>query len=175
MSCENKSTVNTAALLKLSKVALKELYSFCYILDAVSNYPAPLPNQLVEPFLIEPPVGSMERGPEVVNFEHVEEASKQRRTKLIDSRGYTYNVKRRTQSATVWQCSVRTKSTYCKATVKQIEDEFIITQSHNHQPAVGAVTAAKLVDEVPVNPLTRKLICFHGQIIVIRQNLCPNS
>ena len=103
----------------------------------------------------------------MVNFELVEEASKQRRTKLIDSRGYTYNVKRRTQSATVWQCSVRTKSTYCKATVKQIEDEFIITQSHNHQPAVGAVTAAKLVDEVPVNPLTRKLICFHGQIIVI--------
>ena len=120
----------------------------------------------MEPFLIEPPVGSIERGPEVVNFELVEEASKQRRTKLIDSRGYTYNVKRRTQSATVWQCSVRTKSTYCKATVKQIEDEFIITQSHNHQPAVGAVTAAKLVDEVPVNPLTRKLICFHGQIIV---------
>ena len=142
MSCDNKSTVNTAALLKLSKVALKELYSFCYILDAVSNYPVPLPDQLVEPSLIEPPVGSIivstsyesiECGPEVVNFELVEEASKQRRTKLIDSRGYTYNVKRRTQSATVWQCSVRTKSTYCKATVKQIEDEFIITQSHNHQ------------------------------------------
>lgn len=133
MSCDNKRTVNTAALLRSSKVALKELYSFCYILDAVSNYPAPLTNQLVEPFLIEPPVGSIEGGPEVVNFELVEEASKQQRTKMIDSRGYTYNVKRRTQSATVWQCSVGTESTHCKATLKQIEDEFIITQSHNHQ------------------------------------------
>ena len=102
----------------------------------------------MEPSLIEPPIGLIEPGSEEVNFELVEEASKQRRTKLIDSRGYTYNVKRRTQSATIWQCSVRTKSAYCKATVKQIEGEFIITQIHNHQPAVGAVTAAKVVTAV---------------------------
>ena len=102
----------------------------------------------MEPSLIEPPVGSIEPGPKEVNFELVEEASKKRGTKLIDSQGYTYNVRRRTQSATVWQCSVRTKSAYCQATVKHIKDEFIITQIHNHEPAVGAVTAAKVVTAV---------------------------
>ena len=102
----------------------------------------------MEPSLSEPPVAPVEPGPEVVTYELVEEASKQRRTKLIDSRGYSYNVKRRTKSATIWQCSVRTKSSYCKATVKEIHGQFTETQSHNHQPAVGAVTAAKVVTAV---------------------------
>ena len=57
-------------------------------------------------------------------------------------------MKRRTKSATIWQCSVRTKSSYCKATVKEIHGQFTETQSHNHQPAVGAVTAAKVVTAV---------------------------
>ena len=78
----------------------------------------------MEPPLVEPPVGSNEPGSVEVTFELVEEASKQRKTKLIDSLGYTYNVKGDMLSVTVCQCSVRTKSIYCKATVKQLEDQF---------------------------------------------------
>ena len=65
----------------------------------------------------------------------------------IDSRGYSYNVKRRTKTAVIWQCTVR-KGHYCKATVKEVDGAFHETQVHDHQPAVGAATAAKVVSAV---------------------------
>ena len=65
----------------------------------------------------------------------------------IDSRGYSYNVKRRTKTAVIWQCTVR-KGNYCKAAVKEVDGAFHETQVHDHQPAVGAATVAKVVSAV---------------------------
>lgn len=49
--------------------------------------------------------------------------------------------------AVIWQCTVR-KGHYCKATVKEVNGAFHETQVHDHQPAVGASTAAKVVSAV---------------------------
>ena len=57
----------------------------------------------MERSLSEPSVAPIEPAPEEAKYELVEEASQQRRTKLIDSRGYSYNVKRHTKSRSVKQ------------------------------------------------------------------------
>lgn len=56
---------------------------------------------------------------------------------MVDSLGYTYNVKERGKVTTYWQCTVRPKGSQCRATVKQTGGEFV--------PAdVGALLAAKI-------------------------------
>ena len=44
-----------------------------------------------------------------IEFEIVEDSTKRGRNKLVDSRGYTYNVKRRRGGNIDWQCTVRPK------------------------------------------------------------------
>ncbi|RMX48262.1 hypothetical protein pdam_00005436 [Pocillopora damicornis] len=44
-----------------------------------------------------------------IEFEIVEDSTKRGRNKLVDRRGYTYNVKRRQGRNTDWQCTVRPK------------------------------------------------------------------
>ena len=74
-------------------------------------------------------------------FKLVEDSTKTRRVKLVDSRGYTFNVKRVT--ATDWQCTSRPASNPCRATVVQRGDTFQPSlRSHNHPAQVGAALAA---------------------------------
>ena len=63
----------------------------------------------------------------------MEQGSKQGKVKLIDSNGYTYNIKSRGANVVYWQCSVRPKENPCKALVT------------SHQPAAGAATAAEIM------------------------------
>ena len=44
-----------------------------------------------------------------LEFEIVKDSTKRDRPKLIDNRGYTYNVQRRRGENTDWQCTVRPK------------------------------------------------------------------
>ena len=44
-----------------------------------------------------------------IEIEIVDDSTKRGRDKLVDSRGYTYNVKRRRGGNTDWQCTVRPK------------------------------------------------------------------
>ena len=44
-----------------------------------------------------------------LEFEIVKDSTKRGRPKLIDNRGYTYNVQRRRGENTDWQCTVRPK------------------------------------------------------------------
>ena len=44
-----------------------------------------------------------------VQFEIEEDSTKRVRNKLVDNRGFTYNVKRRRGNKTDWQCTVRPK------------------------------------------------------------------
>ena len=48
-----------------------------------------------------------------VRFQLVEDSTKRGRVKLVDSRGYTFNVKRRRVTATDWQCTSRPVSNPC--------------------------------------------------------------
>lgn len=64
---------------------------------------------------------------------------------MVDSIGYTYNVKECGKVTTYWQCIVCPKGNYCKATVKQTKGNFILGSSgHKHPAEAGALLAAKI-------------------------------
>ncbi|KAK2567851.1 hypothetical protein P5673_007735 [Acropora cervicornis] len=114
---------------------------------AVAEAPIPLPETLDEPSLEEPSIRETEPAAHEVTYEIVEEGSRQQHRKLINSWEHSYNINRRKKTAVIWQCTVR-KGHYCKATVKEVDGAFHKTQVHDHQPAVGAATVAKVVSAV---------------------------
>ena len=84
-----------------------------------------------------------------ITYQLVEAGTQRAKTKLVDSDGYSYNVKLRRANATYWQCTVRPKGNQCKAIVVQRGDDFQQgTQGHNHQATVGTAAAAKIMASV---------------------------
>lgn len=85
-----------------------------------------------------------------VTYEIMEQCLKEGRPKLINTQGYTYNQHRQRGIVTDWQCTVRPKMNPCRATVRQRGCYDFQTGSnlHNHQPQVGASTAAKITTKV---------------------------
>lgn len=64
---------------------------------------------------------------------------------MVDSLGYRYNVKRRGKTAIDWQCTARPKRNDCRASVKQVGEDFQPgLSSHNHPADGGALLAAKI-------------------------------
>lgn len=77
------------------------------------------------------------------------EGTKRQKQKLFESRGYTYNVKRRRKDATDWQCTVRPKENRCPATVIQRGETFTLgSNAHNHTTQPGADVVAKVLSAV---------------------------
>ena len=62
-----------------------------------------------ESSIAEPPPADEELSSFSLEFEIVEDSTKRGRNKLVDNRGFTYNVKRRRGDKTDWQCTVRPK------------------------------------------------------------------
>ena len=92
-----------------------------------------------------------------VTYQLVEEGSKRRKTKLLDSLGYSYNVRSKRSYATYWQCVVRPRGNACKATVIQRDGNFHSGETiHNHPAEAGATTAAKIVHLVKEKALEDK-------------------
>ena len=92
-----------------------------------------------------------------VTFQLVGEGSKRRKTKLVDSLGYSYNVRSKRSYATYWQCTVRPRGNACKATVIQQDGTFQAgANAHNHSSEPGAVTAAKIIKLVKEKALEDK-------------------
>ena len=84
-----------------------------------------------------------------VTYQLVEAGTKRARTKLADSNGYTYNVQLRRANAIYWQCTVRPTGRQCKAIVIQRGEGFQHGKyDHNHPPALGAATAARIMASV---------------------------
>ncbi|WAR08020.1 hypothetical protein MAR_017978, partial [Mya arenaria] len=54
-----------------------------------------------------------------VDYEVVEEGSNRKRQKLVSSDGFSYCVKRETDSSRQWRCSIRRKDMSCYASVNQ--------------------------------------------------------
>lgn len=87
--------------------------------------------------------------PHEVTYQLVEAGIKRARTKLADSDGYTYNVQLCRANATYWQCTVRPTGRHCKAIAIQRGDGFQHGKyDHNHLPALGTVTAARIMASV---------------------------
>ena len=83
-------------------------------------------------------------------FQIVERGTKRGKRKLIDSFGYTYNVKRRRSNTTNWQCTIRTKDHRCRAAVTQRADgSFAVgSRTHNHLPMFGAEIVARIKSRI---------------------------
>ena len=62
-----------------------------------------------ESSIAEPPPADEELSSFSLEFEIVEDSTKRGRNKLVDNRGFTYNVKRHRGNKTDWQCTVRPK------------------------------------------------------------------
>ena len=112
----------------LSVLFIRHCYFFLLLGD-----PVPLPTVLEEESLAEPTILSVHPTPEQLTYQIIDEGTIHRKKKLIDSRGFTYNVKERGKETTYWQCTVRPKGNYCRATVKERNAQFTTgKQSHNH-------------------------------------------
>ena len=89
-----------------------------------------------------------------MTYHLVEEASLRRRNKLIDSKGFSYNVRRMKADKIHWQCSIRPKGNHCKATV--LEQDGVYTfgkHPHNHGTYSGTLAAAQIVSTIKTKAL----------------------
>ncbi|KAK4310746.1 hypothetical protein Pmani_017732 [Petrolisthes manimaculis] len=105
----------------------------------------------LEVSLEDPPLQSEEPAttPVSVSFQIIVEGTKRGHKKLIDSLGYTYNIKSQRSNVTYWQCTVRPKVKPCKATVIQRSDKFVRgTTSHNHHPSPDSALTTKISSKV---------------------------
>ena len=92
------------------------------------------PSLIIES-LAEPTIHSVDPVSEQLTYRIIDDGTIHRKKKLIDSRGFTYNVEERGKETTCWQSTVRPKGNYCRATVKERNGQFVMgKQSHNHPP-----------------------------------------
>lgn len=118
----------------------------------------------------------MEPEPQEVNgtfnleFEIVDDSSKRGRPKLVDNRGYSYNIQRRRGENTDWQCTVRPKVNPCKATVIQRADGTLTLgrNEHNHPGQEGALLAAKITARAKKDALDD---LFKPAMVIVNQVL----
>lgn len=83
-----------------------------------------------------------------IHYEIVPASSLKGKPLLVDSNGYTYNIKSNKNARTwktTWRCSVRNKSVTCKATVLQDGETFTAgLHNHCHQSQPGRQKAIKI-------------------------------
>ena len=148
--------MNKQLIVKSEKICLS--WKYIIFLPFFPLYPEPCP--IVESSIEEPVLGDItleNPNNHHVTFQLVEEGSKRRKTKLVDSLGYSYNVRSKRSYATYWQCVVRPRENACKATVIQRDGNFHSGENaHNHTAEVGAMTAAKIVNLVKEKALEDK-------------------
>lgn len=76
---------------------------------------------------------------------------------MIDSHGFTFNIKERRSYTTYWQCTSHPVGNVCKALVTQRGSSFRPGQSaHNHAAEAGALLSAKVVTAVKARALEDK-------------------
>lgn len=112
---------------------------------------------------------------ETVTYQILEQGTLRARNKLIDSNGYTYNIRTHSKAATYWQCSVRPKVNRCKASVVQRGDSFCLGKSgHNHAPktVLNARTriSARVKQQAVNNPLKSTNTIVNEVCLVPRSN-----
>ena len=112
----------------LTETSNTTIYRCCLLRHCslfASGDPVPLPSVLEEESLAEPIIHSVDPVPEQLTYQIIDDGTNHRKKKLIDSRGFTYNVKERGKETTYWQCTVRPKGHYCRATAKERNGQFV--------------------------------------------------
>ena len=90
-----------------------------------------------------------------LTFEVVPAASARMNPKLVDSHNHHYNIKRKSKQSVTWQCSIRNKDVYCKATVKQTGDLFEKgTQPHSCTPKAATLPATQVRAQIAKDALS---------------------
>ncbi|XP_052820017.1 uncharacterized protein LOC128245832 [Mya arenaria] len=79
-----------------------------------------------------------------VEYEVVEEGSNRKRQKLVSSDGFSYCVKRETDSSRQWRCSIRRKDMSCYASVNQRGEVRQKALRDVHAPA-GSIVEGNMV------------------------------
>ena len=124
ISSSRSSTSNTS----IYWCCLLRHYSFF-----ASGDPVPLPTVLEEESLAEATILSVDPAPEQLTYRIIDDGTIHRKKKLIDSRGFAYKVKEHGKETTCWQCTVRPKGNYCKATVKERNGQFVTGKQFHNQ------------------------------------------
>ena len=86
-----------------------------------------------------------------LSFTEVPGATKRSKPRLVSSHNHVYNFKKtlKRTGATVWQCSVRSKLTYCTAVVTQLGDTFTPgSVPHKCTPKPSALPASKVQSQI---------------------------
>ncbi|XP_050397248.1 uncharacterized protein LOC126815577 [Patella vulgata] len=83
-----------------------------------------------------------------IDYTIVEMGTKKGRSMLVDSIGYSYSVRRRTDKSIQWTCTIRNKSIKCAASVVQIGESFTPGPNpHTHEPKPGLLTSTLITAE----------------------------
>ena len=136
------TTATTSATTSSSSTSVPDIS----LIAPMPHTPFHVPVPVVEPDIdvMEAPTAEPSQIPEL-NFTMVEKGSKSGKRQLVDSLNHTYNKKRCTKNATVWQCSIRYGLTYCVATVKQCGEVFTPGPSqHVCLPKASALAASRI-------------------------------
>ncbi|XP_002733140.2 uncharacterized protein LOC100374672, partial [Saccoglossus kowalevskii] len=100
-----------------------------------------------------------------VTYAIVEGSTKRMKPKLIDSNGYTYTMKRKTNKGIMWTCPKRTKQMYCLASVVQRGGDFKRgAHDHLHPGLPGQATVAKVYSSIKSNA-SEKVFEPAGEIV----------
>lgn len=97
--------------------------------------------------------------PHVTTYHLVLEGTIRGKTKLVTNTGYTFNIRKRWPNGTNnWQCTVRWKDHWCKASAIQQDGVFFPgLHDHNHPSEFGVLTSTQIkarVTQVNIIDLT---------------------
>ena len=136
-----------------------------------------IPPQIEESSIEEPVIldNMIDLQPPSITYEIVDTCTKRGQKKLFDSRGYSYTIRQRRDTATDWTCSIRGKNNCCPGSVIQRADGFHTGVEHNHAGEVGLPAAAKLVKRKAEENLFRPASEIIDNVLLneIPKSACP--
>lgn len=82
-------------------------------------------------------------------FSGIQASTLRNKKTLVDSRGYTFTIKREGKTVTTWRCSLLNKTITWSVTVKELPTRFVEGhQPHNHPPTTGVKTATLIKADI---------------------------
>ena len=91
-----------------------------------------------------------------VSYTILEKGTERGKPLLVESRGYSYSVKRQYKKSTEWRCTVRNSKVKCGATVKQLDKTTFQCGPipHCHQCLPELLPCAKVKEQVSLCELS---------------------
>ena len=115
-----------------------------------------------------------------VTYEVIEGGSQKGKDLLVDNRGHSFNVKRRSKSTVFWGCSVHNKKMTCPASISQRGGHFVPGRHEHCYPAQpGIAVQARMAQEVSIinytalYDITRIILYYYYNIYDRPQGATP--